>query len=64
MEKDEFFKLRNSLYAAICEIGSAAERTDYGALYIAFNKMNDGLDAIDELGYQLGFLNPETNEVT
>lgn len=62
MEKKAFLALRSELYAAVGIVGSMAEDSDYGSLYIAYNKMSEGLDAIDQLGYQLGFLNPETNE--
>jgi hypothetical protein len=59
-----FIELRDEAYKAAGVVGDAAERfRGYPVLDVAYARMCEGLDAIDDLGVQLGYLDDETNEV-
>jgi hypothetical protein len=59
-----FKELRDEAYKSAGIVGNAAERFESPQLTCAYSLMCEGLDAIDDLGYKLGYLDPETNEET
>ncbi len=61
LKKDEYFQLRNELYNAVGELGTLAEKYEYD-LFNAYDSGCNMLDYIDDLGYKLKYLDPETNE--
>lgn len=66
MTRKQYLKLRTDAYKLVGVIGTEAEKySDYahGFLVPAYSRGSEMLDQIDELGYKLGILNPETNDV-
>lgn len=69
MTRQEFKALRESLYAAIKSVDDSYRRPNTspkvsGYLNEAIERAYPMLDTIDQLGADLGYLNPETNEET
>ena len=67
MKRFEYKKLRDDTYKLVGVIGTHAElssRKQQETLYAAYRQGSEMLDFIDQLGYELGYLNPETNEET
>lgn len=68
MTRKEFLKLRQKMYKAVGVVGHEAELAkdgtlEGGALDYAYRRGSEMLDAIDQLGYDLGILDRETNDV-
>lgn len=61
MTKLKYKALRTKMYKAVGQVGTLAEGSSKANLSVAYQKMSEGLDAIDMLGSQLGFLDPTTN---
>jgi hypothetical protein len=62
MTRNEYFKLRGTLYKAVGELGTMAELKNEETLDSAYNSAQTMLDAIDDLGVQFGYLDRETLE--
>jgi len=58
--------LRENAYAQAGIIGDTAEKYGHLSLHLAdaYSHSCDSLDSIDQLGYELGYLNSDTNEYT
>lgn len=57
-----YIELRELAYKNAGILGDAAERFELVDLNTAYDAACEGLDAIDTLGYSLGYLDAETNE--
>ena len=62
LTKAKFKDIRDNAYKMAGELGTLAEIGDCWGSGQAYNKSCDMLDAIDEIGYRLGYLDAETNE--
>lgn len=63
MKRQEYFQLRDQAYKLVGVVGTEAEDvSESDELSDAYRHGSEMLDAIDALGYRLGFLDPETNE--
>ena len=64
LNRKGYKELRDDAYKSMGIIANAATKFDSQRLEAAYNQMCAGLDEIDGYGYDLGFLDPETNEYT
>jgi len=65
MNRAQYFQLRDQAYKLVGVVGTEAEGgSESDELSDAYRRGSEMLDAIDALGYRLGFLDPETNEET
>lgn len=64
LNREGYRELREESYKSVGIVGNAAERFQDTQLEIAYIRMSQGLDAIDQLGYDLGYLDSDTNEET
>lgn len=65
MERKKYIALRNKLYKIAGEVGTQAEELEERhPLAFAYRRLGDALDSIDLLGEQLGYIDPETNDLT
>lgn len=61
LTRESFLRLRTKAYKMAGEIGTIGETE--GELSSGYHHMCKALDEIDALGYRLGILDSETNEV-
>jgi hypothetical protein len=66
MTRQKYKALRVKAYKLTGEIGTMAELhgNEMPQLDASYKEMCRGLDAIDELGVSLGYIDPETNDLT
>ena len=62
MSKDKFKKLHDDANKLAGELGTLAERTDDKGLAKAYDKSCQTLDAVEDIGERMGYLNNETLE--
>lgn len=65
MTRAKYKALRIKAYKLTGEIGTMAEElgNEMPQLETSYKEMCRGLDAIDELGVSLGYVDPETNDL-
>jgi hypothetical protein len=65
MTRQKFKALRAKVYKFAGEVGTLAEgKSERHMLAVAYRRASDACDAIDMLGEDLGFIDPETNDFT
>ena len=63
MKRAKFLKLRDAAYKLAGEVGTLTEISNARRLHDAYARLCEGLDSIDGHGYDLGILDPETNDI-
>lgn len=63
MTKYDYLGMRRKAYSLAGTIGTFAELNAIPELNYAYRSLSDALDEIDQLGYKLKYIDPDTNEI-